>query len=275
VQILCTYPGRRPAYPSAPLGERSIARGYAKALSRAQRIVYIEDQYLWSVDVARTFAAALRRSPRLHLIAVVPRYPDVQKRVYLDTAGLGHSEALAMVHEAGGDRVQIHDVENHEGVPVYVHSKICVIDDVWAAIGSNNLNTRSWTYDSELTAAIVDEQRDTRPPADPAGLGDGARRFARQLRLELMREHLDLDGDADLLDPDRAAETIRDRAAALDAWHAGGRGGRRPPGRVRRHTLGREQAGLPVRHRWFTAPAYRSFLDPDGRPLGMRLRRTY
>lgn len=275
VQLLCTYPRRRPPYPHAPLGERSIARGYAKALGRAQRMVYVEDQYLWSVDVARVFAAALRRSPRLHLIAVVPRHPDVQKRVYLDAAGLGHAEALAMVHEAGGDRVQVLDVENHEGVPVYVHSKLCVIDDVWAAIGSDNFNTRSWTHDSELAAAVVDEQRDVRPPADPAGLGDGARRFARHLRLELMREHLDLDSDEDLLDPDRAAEVVRDRAAALDAWHAGDHDGQRPPGRLRRHTLSPEQTALSRRHRWFTAPAYRSFLDPEGRPLGMRLRRTY
>jgi len=32
---------------------------------------------------------------------------------------------------------------------------------------------------------------------------------------------------------------------------------------------------LPLRHRLLTVPAYRMFLDPDGRPLGMRLRRAY
>ena len=64
VQILRTYPSRRPPLPYAPHGERSIALAYAKALGRAQRLVYIEDQYLWSMDVARLFAAALRCSPR-------------------------------------------------------------------------------------------------------------------------------------------------------------------------------------------------------------------
>jgi hypothetical protein len=59
----------RPPYPYAPLGERSIALAYAKALGRAERLIYIEDQYLWSFDVARLFAAALQRSARLHLIA--------------------------------------------------------------------------------------------------------------------------------------------------------------------------------------------------------------
>ena len=88
-----------------------------------------------------------------------------------------------MVREAGGDRVQVLDVENLQGLPVYVHSKLCVIDDVWAAVGSDNFNTRSWTHDSELTAAVLDSERDQRSPTDPGGLGDGARRFARELRL--------------------------------------------------------------------------------------------
>ena len=77
---------------------------------------------------------------------------------------LGHAEALAMVREAGGDRVQVLDVENLQGRPVYVHAKLCVVDDVWAAVGSDNFNTRSWTHDSELTAAVVDSERDQRAP---------------------------------------------------------------------------------------------------------------
>jgi phosphatidylserine/phosphatidylglycerophosphate/cardiolipin synthase-like enzyme len=275
VQILRTYPRRHPAHPFAPWGERSIARAYAKALSRARRLVYLEDQYLWSVDVARIFAAALRRSPRLHLIAVVPRRVDQQ--VATRAAELGQAEAMAMVREAGGDRVQIFDIENHQGRPIYVHAKLCIVDDVWAVVGSNNLNNRSWTHDSELTAAVLDDDRDPRAPADPAGLGDGARRFARRLRLDLMREHLDCgpDADTELLDPDRAADTVRRRAAALDAWHTAGGHGPRPPGRLRRHAPGHDQARLPARHRLLTVPAYRFVLDPDGRPLGMRLRRAY
>ncbi len=272
VQILRTYPRRRPAHPFAPLGERSIARGYVKALSRARRLVYVEDQYLWSVDVARIFAAALRRSPELHLIAVVPRRVDQQ--VATRAAQLGQAEAMAMVRAAGGPRVQIFDIENAAGRPIYVHAKVCIIDDVWAAVGSNNLNNRSWTHDSELTAAILDDERDPRDPLDPAGLGDGARSFARRLRLDLMREHLDLVDDAELLDPDRAPEAVRRQVAELDAWYDDGCRGPRPLGRLRRHSGGRP-ARAPRRHRWLTIPLYRLVLDPDGRPLGMRLRRAY
>lgn len=274
VQLLRTYPRRRPRYPYAPLGERSIALAYTKALGRAEQLIYVEDQYLWSFDVARIFAAALQRSSRLRLIAVVPRRPDNENQFYNEAAMLGHAEALAMVREAGGDRVQVLDVENLQGLPVYVHSKLCVVDDVWAAVGSDNFNTRSWTHDSELTAAVLDAERDLRAPTDPGGLGDGARRFARELRLTLMREHLDLDEDDDLLDPIGAADTVRKSAAELDAWHDGGCHGIRPAGRLRSHPIGKG-GKLPARHRWLTAPIYRSFLDPDGRPLDMRLRRTY
>ena len=76
-----------------------------------------------------------------------------------------------MCRSAGGDRFGIYDVENQQGVPVYVHSKVVVVDDVWAMIGSDNLNRRSWTHDSELSCAVIDAERDRREPADPAGGG--------------------------------------------------------------------------------------------------------
>ena len=60
VQVLRTYPAKRPHYPFAPNGERSIARAYAKAFRRAQRLIYIEDQYLWSADIARRLVALSR-----------------------------------------------------------------------------------------------------------------------------------------------------------------------------------------------------------------------
>ena len=76
VQLLRTYPVRRPGYPFARRGERSVARGYTKALSRARSLVYVEDQYLWSADVAGVFADALRREPDLRMVFVIPRFPD-------------------------------------------------------------------------------------------------------------------------------------------------------------------------------------------------------
>jgi hypothetical protein len=90
-----------------------------------------------------------------------------------------------------------------------------------------------------------------------------------------MQEHLGLTDEASLLDPDRAAQAVRAQATALDAWHAEGARGPRPQGRLRRHAPGHEHVQLTLRQRWVTGPAYRRVLDPDGRPLGARLRRLY
>ncbi|SET53193.1 Phosphatidylserine/phosphatidylglycerophosphate/cardiolipin synthase [Geodermatophilus poikilotrophus] len=275
VQNLRTYPAIRPPYDFAPRGERSVARGYSKAIEQARRLVYLEDQYMWSADVARLFAEALAANPALHLVVVVPRVPDQDGALAERSQYVGRWQALEMCRRAGRNRVHVFDVENDEGTPVYVHAKVCVVDDVWASIGSDNFNRRSWTHDSELSSAVLDTTRDPREPRDPAGTGDGARTFARDLRLELAREHLDraADGseDDDLLDPDAFVAAMEASAAELDTWYAGGRRGPRPRGRLREHSSPR--LSLPTRL-WAT-PVYRLVDDPDGRPWRMRLAREF
>ena len=261
MQVLRTYPARRPGYPFAPEGERTIARFYRKAFARAKSLLYIEDQYFWSREVGEALAGALRGNPELRVIVVVPRFPDRDGLITGPAHLLGQHRAMAMVRGAGGDRVAVYDIENERGTPIYVHAKVVVIDDEVALLGSDNLNRRSWTHDSELSIAVFDEDRDDRAPTDPGRQGHGARRFARSLRLELEEEHL---GSADDLDPAPLATFARWRASAdaLDAWHEGGRHGSRPPGRVRSHQL------EPVRlwQRLYAVPLYHLLIDPDGRP---------
>jgi phosphatidylserine/phosphatidylglycerophosphate/cardiolipin synthase-like enzyme len=271
VQILRTYPAKIRSYPFAPHGERSVARGYVKGIRRARRLIYLEDQYMWSARIAALLAQALRDNPKLHLVVVVPRHPDVDGRLALPPNLIGRQRAIDVCKRADPDRVHIYDLENHAGTPVYVHAKVCVVDDVWATVGSDNFNRRSWTHDSELSCAILDTRHDPREPTDPARLGDGVRVFARDLRLALMREHLDRDpagSDDDLLDPADAVRALDDAADALDAWHDSGRHGARPPGRLRRHDPEPLSA---FTRAWATTP-YRLFYDPDGRPR--RLRRS-
>jgi phosphatidylserine/phosphatidylglycerophosphate/cardiolipin synthase-like enzyme len=271
VQLLRTYPRRLGGYPFAPAGERSIAHGYTKALRRARRLVYVEDQYLWSNEVAATFAEALRAHPTLHVVAVLPMYPDQDGRFSLPPNLVGRDRAISEIRAAGGDRVAVYGIENHLGVPVYVHAKVCVVDDVWAVVGSDNFNRRSWTHDSELSAAVLDGTRDPREPRDPGGLGDGARVYARDLRLRLMREHLDLHAADALLDPAAAFAELRRSADALEAWHRGDRTGPRPPGRLR--PLVDPDLSRTTR-RWATV-LYRWIYDPDGRPAALRRRHRF
>ncbi|GAA0976857.1 Major cardiolipin synthase ClsA [Nocardioides aquaticus] len=271
VQVLRTYPAARSVYDFAPRGERSIARGYSKALLRATRLVYVEDQYLWSADIAELLARALTASPQLHLVAVVPKVPDHEGALAVLPNRVGQLQALQVCRAVAADRVHVYDLENEQGTPIYVHAKACVVDDAWVSVGSDNMNRRSWTHDSELSAAVVDAEHDGRAPADPRGDGTGARRFARDLRLLLAAEHLGLDPDrpdqvAPLLEPQSFVDAMAASADRLDEWHRGGRVGPRPPGRLRRHA----PPPVPRSTRLWATPVYRLLHDPDGRPFRMR-----
>ena len=254
VQLLRTYPDLRLGrdYDFAPGGERSVARGYRKAISKARQIVYVEDQYLWGTRIGDVFTRALRENPGLHVIAVVPVHPD--KEGFSRTAQLlGRRRAMLEMHAAAPHRVAVYGIENHAGTPVYVHAKTCLIDDTWATIGSDNFNRRSWTHDSELSAAIVDLAEE----AD----------YARQLRLTLAAEHLDRTDDLhDCVDPHGMFAAFADAAAKLDRWHADGRVGQRPAGRLRRL----EPPQISPLKRALAAIPYRMVHDPDGRPRSIR-----
>lgn len=269
VQLLRTYGPKRPPFPFAPAGERSVARAYTKAFGRARSVIYIEDQYLWSREVAASIAKALVDNPKLQLIVVVPRYPDSDGPLAGPPSRLGQLRAISMLRRAAPDRVGVFDLENGAGTPIYVHAKICVVDDTWATCGSDNFNRRSWTTDSELTCAVFDTT-----PSHPEASSDdpSPERFARGLRLQLWAEHLGIDpDDRRLLDAGSALALWKASADALDAWHAGGRRSARPPGQVRRHRI------EPVSRlqRLWADPINRLILDPDSRPRGLRGTSTF
>ena len=255
VQLLRTYPIRHPGYPFARRGERSIARGYIQVLARARSLVYVEDQYLWSREVAAVYADALRQQPELLMVFVIPGFPEQDGRLSMPPNEVGRARALSELRRAGGDRFAVYYLENDSGTPVYVHAKACIVDDQWACIGSDNTNRRSWTHDTELSAAFVDES--------DAG-------SVRSLRVTLAQEHLG-SASVDLSDPASFFEAFSRSARNLDDWHAGGRVGPRPPGQLRRFL----DATVPRRTRAWASPIYRVIYDPDGRPFRLRRSRRF
>ena len=267
VQLLRTYGPKRPPFPFAPAGERSIARAYTKAFARARSLIYIEDQYLWSTEVARGIATALANNPRLQVIVVVPRYPDSDGPLAGPPSRLGQLRAVAMLRRAAADRFGVFDLENNAGTPIYTHAKVCIVDDIWMTCGSDNFNRRSWTTDSELSCAVIEPTAVTPDPRGPSMDDRPAGGIARDLRVQLWAEHLGLDrGDPRLLDAQTGLTLWRSTADNLDDWHRGGRTSPRPIGQVRHHTV------EPVSRlqRLWAAPIDRLVIDPDARPRRLR-----
>ena len=196
--------------------------------------------------------------PNLHLIAVVPRHPDVDGRLALPPNQVGRRQAIETCRRAGPDRVHVFDVENHEGTPVYVHAKVCVDRRRVGVVGSDNFNRRSWTHDSELSCAVLDDTTVSSPATSGCGccasISTGA-----------------ADGSEDdgLDRPDTAVGEI---VAAARRW----RTGTHPVAAARGRRAGcvrtmPERPGLLTR--LWAVPAYRMIYDPDGRSYRDRLRR--
>jgi phosphatidylserine/phosphatidylglycerophosphate/cardiolipin synthase-like enzyme len=127
---------------------------------------------------------------------------------------------------------------------------VCIVDDEWATVGSDNVSRRSWTHDSELTCAVL----------DPLSA------YARDLRLRLAREHLELTDDSTVRDPVAAFAVFAVAAAELQRWQSGDRRGERPPGRL----LPYHAPHLSWWTRRWSGLLYRSIYDPDGRPRALR-----
>lgn len=119
----------------APDGEGTILESYLRAIARARDFVYLETQYFTSPTVAEALARALRRSPSLQVILVlnadtdVPTYIAWQKR-RLSEMGFPETPRLGVFVL----RTQ---------TPLYVHSKVAIVDDCWATFGSANLDSMS------------------------------------------------------------------------------------------------------------------------------------
>lgn len=178
VQVLRTYACNW-AYPFAPRGEFSARRACLKAISLAKNYIYIEDQYFYSYEIAKALSAALRAQSQLRVIVVVP--VEASDDVYPQADNFHQHKLITELRNAFPTRFAIYHLLNlaPPHLPVYVHAKLMIIDDVWAEIGSMNCNRRSMTHDSEVAVAVIDSE-----------LEDGVCKFARDLRRDLWSEHL-------------------------------------------------------------------------------------
>lgn len=87
---------------------------------------------------------------KIHLCTLVaPDSPGYQPDVYRPTPA-NPRQTLAMRYDPQADPAPRQLVKNTTWVPVYVHSKLMIVDDVMITNGSANLNVRSMEVDSEL-----------------------------------------------------------------------------------------------------------------------------
>jgi phosphatidylserine/phosphatidylglycerophosphate/cardiolipin synthase-like enzyme/uncharacterized membrane protein YdjX (TVP38/TMEM64 family) len=125
------------------------------SIAVAERFIYIENQFVASLDIAERLARRLRECSKLEAVVVSPR--AYTSWVVSRTLGSERQRFARMLREAAGNRVRVvyPDVDgNTPGNHTMVHSKVMVVDDRLMRIGSANLNNRSMGTDTECDLVI-------------------------------------------------------------------------------------------------------------------------
>jgi phosphatidylserine/phosphatidylglycerophosphate/cardiolipin synthase-like enzyme len=179
LQFTRTVPEK--TYDFAPQGEFTILDTYLRALRSAKRLVYLENQFLWSPEVAEILIDKLKNPPTddFRVVLVLPRKPSNGADTTRGQLG------RLLDADDDGRRLLATTLTSHDGddeTPVYVHAKLGIVDDEWMTIGSANLNEHSLFNDSEANLVTDDAE------------------LIRATRVKLWAEHLqrpesEVDGD--------------------------------------------------------------------------------
>jgi phosphatidylserine/phosphatidylglycerophosphate/cardiolipin synthase-like enzyme len=170
LQLVRTVPER--VYPKLDGGDFTILESYLRALRSARKLIYLENQFLWSPEISEVLIDKLRHPPAddFRLLVLLPAHPN---------NGGDHTRGqLGRLVEADDGEGRflactLHQREGSDPRPVYVHAKIGIVDDRWFTLGSANLNEHSLFNDTEVNIVTCDKA------------------LARATRIRLWAEHLE------------------------------------------------------------------------------------
>jgi phosphatidylserine/phosphatidylglycerophosphate/cardiolipin synthase-like enzyme/uncharacterized membrane protein YdjX (TVP38/TMEM64 family) len=158
---------------------REVEKLYIDGIAAAQKIIYIENQYLTSHKIAGALVDRLSQKQGPEIVLVLPRQSSgwleqstmdaLRARILENLIKSDHHDRLRVFYPALGVKE----------TSVYVHAKLMIVDDRLAIVGSANLSNRSMGLDSECCLAV--EAKDDTPTAEAITV----------LRNRLLSEHLE------------------------------------------------------------------------------------
>ena len=205
VQLVSTCPGS-----AARRGRKEILEACLSGISRASSLIYIEHQYLSSRPIVRALRDALDKNADLELVIVLNQNPDVTAYRRWQNDRLRKSGLLA--HPRVGV-FSLWTAEPRSGrlviaSQVFVHSKVLIVDDNWAMVGSANLDGVSLdSYGDDFAGPVARRLfRKVRNFDIDAVVRDGAdgvpaNGLVASLRSRLWAEHLGMNRGATMLRP--------------------------------------------------------------------------
>jgi phosphatidylserine/phosphatidylglycerophosphate/cardiolipin synthase-like enzyme len=157
VQLLRTIPWRDSRTgPPFQRAEFTVMGGVLAATKAATELVWIFDQYFWSLPLARLLNYRIcQPGSGLHIILILPPYADTRPKII----HLARQRALqALADQAPAGRIGVYDLWDPRGAGrgIYCHAKMQTYDGSLMICGSPNMNRRSFACDSEIACAVLD-----------------------------------------------------------------------------------------------------------------------
>ncbi len=123
-------------------GKTDILDACLNGIARARSLIYIEHQYLSARPVVDALKKALDQNENLEIIAVLNQNPDITayrrwQNDRLSKSGLRDHPRVGVFSLWSTKLCDDRIVELNQ---IFVHSKVMIVDDSWALIGSANLD---------------------------------------------------------------------------------------------------------------------------------------
>ena len=157
---------------------------FLDSIAQAKKTIYIENQYFTNDKLAGALAARLTEPDGPEVIVISPK----ECHGWLEKTTMGTFRDSAFRQLLAADthkrlRLVYPAASRSRDMPTFIHSKVMIVDDVLARIGSANFSHRSMGMDTECDLAV------------DAGGDPEARAGILRVRDRLLAEHLGLSVD--------------------------------------------------------------------------------
>ena len=150
---------------TTPDGKASIFESHRNAIQQATDYIFIEDQYFRAPLLNDFIYDRMIDEPDLVLIVVTMAVDELDPG--LKYTYLSHERFAAdfpdryLLLQLRNDALilrdnLIFDEVDYDNVPLYLHSKLRMIDDRYLSVGSCNMNNRGYKYEGEMNVSILD-----------------------------------------------------------------------------------------------------------------------
>lgn len=182
-------------------GEAGVLEAYRKAITNAQDFIYLENQYFTNKYIIGALKKAVELNPKLQVIMLINEVPDVP--TYRSWQHYGFEFMGLDLHRLTIEHPQIGVFAKWSGKfyngknklhNCYIHSKVAIVDDIWATIGTANLDGSSLSIAEEFGSSEISENhRNMEMNAIMFDMNSPQSGYIENFRKILWGEHLGMD----------------------------------------------------------------------------------